>query len=161
MHQTQIRSTRKSCMYFTRIIFFFYFEDPEHSIKFESIQQFERKKQSKEKRHITLAKPSAVPVWVPKKMETLVLPAVTSTSSSSSSIGNPFGTNTGLTSLLRSEDFFQKNTRRPITTAAEVVAMRSSESDTESPSETPRSDSTVRTKSELEAIVSTARSNSE
>jgi len=39
--------------------------------------------------------------------------------------------------------------------------MRSSESETESPSETPRSDSTVRTKSELEAIESTTQSNSE
>jgi len=44
-------------------------------------------------------------------------------------------------------------------TAAEVVAMRSKESETESASETPRSDSTARTKSELEAIVeSTTRS---
>lgn len=43
--------------------------------------------------------------------------------------------------------------------AAEVVAMRSSESETESASETPRSDSTARTKSELEGIVeSTTRS---
>ncbi|WVZ19198.1 hypothetical protein V8G54_006520 [Vigna mungo] len=93
-------------------------------------------------------------------MVTLVLPAATSTSSSSIIIKS-LGTTTGFTSLLRSEDFFHKNTRRPITTAAEVVAMTSSESETESPRETPRNDSTARTKSELEAIDSTSQSNSE
>jgi len=38
-------------------------------------------------------------------------------------------------------------------TAAEVVTMRTTESETESPRETPSTDSIVRTKSELEEVI--------
>jgi hypothetical protein len=87
-------------------------------------------------------------------METLVFPESTSASSSSSFNDENLGTTTCFTELLlRSDDLFHTKTKIPIITANDVVAITSIESDTDSPSEIPSTDSRVRTNSEFEPIL--------
>ena len=110
--------------------------------------------QQQQHKHITLANPSAVPFWVPKKMETLVFPESTSASSSSTFNDENLGATIGVTYLLLwSDDLFHTKTKIPIITANDVVAITSIESDTDLPSEILSIDSRVRTNSKFEPIL--------
>lgn len=88
----------------------------------------------------TFAKPSAVPVCVPKKTVTLTLVGSTSSSSSSAGASTSLGKTTGLFSFPRSVDLFHKNTNKPTITATDVVTTSKTWL-TSSPRDTPRADS--------------------